>query len=345
MSAMEDASDANTDGPGRRPPQVLYWRRPRAALPAPPLLREYVTDAAFCKRLRELRKKCEAATTPEAMGELTRLMLHDPRLTQCSMAGAGMNLTVESEDIKKAERTGDVEKMSPIRVDDVVAAQEMCQDASQAKAEGNARFAAGDSAGALAFWARALRLDRENDGPDDMALAAALYGNIAAALVKLGYWNRAEQAASRAVAYCDVVENVNVRRRALYRRALAREKRRDVARAYSDVLEARGPRPSTLAAMACPRSTLHAVDASNHTGPEARPAARRAKTTEKRYDTPPQAHEARRSRSKSERSTSSAGAEEARAAHQRTAGVGALQQAGIINAGARLDARLPRGAR
>ena len=88
------------------------------------------TDAAFCKRLRELRKKCEAATTPEAMGELTRLMLHDPRLTQCSMAGAGMNLTVESEDIKKAERTGDVEKMSPIRVDDVVAAQEMCQDAS-----------------------------------------------------------------------------------------------------------------------------------------------------------------------------------------------------------------------
>ena len=78
-----------------------------------------------------------------------------------------------------------------------------------------------------------------------MALAAALYGNIAAALVKLGYWNRAEQAASRAVAYCDVVENVNVRRRALYRRALAREKRRDVARAYSDVLEARGPRPDS----------------------------------------------------------------------------------------------------
>ena len=117
--------------------------------------------------------------------------------------------------MRKAERTGDVEKMSPIRVDDVVAAQEMCQDASQAKAEGNERFAKGDSAGALAFWARALRLDRENDGPDDMALAAALYGNIAAALLKLGYWSRAEQAASRSIAYCDVVENVNVRRRAL----------------------------------------------------------------------------------------------------------------------------------
>ena len=166
MSAMADASDANTVDPAGGLLKFFIGEDPVQKCMRHPLLREYVTDAAFCKRLRELRKKCEAAATPEAMGELTRLMLHDPRLTQCSMAGAGMNLTVESEDIKKAERTGDVEKMSPIKVDDVVAAQEMCQDASQAKAEGNARFAAGDSAGALAFWARALRLDREDDGPD-----------------------------------------------------------------------------------------------------------------------------------------------------------------------------------
>ena len=288
MSAMADASDAPTQqDPAGGLLKFFIGEDPVQRCLQHPQLREYVTDAAFCKRLRELRKKCEAATTPEAMGELTRLMLHDPRLTQCSMAGAGMNLTVESEDIKKAERTGDVEKMSPIRVDDVVAAQEMCQDAATAKAEGNERFAKGDSAGALAFWARALRLDRENDGPDDMALAAALYGNIAAALVKLGFWSRAEQAASRAVAYCDVVENINVRRRALYRRALAREKRRDVARAYSDVLEARGPRPD---------STRHRRDRSSRVdvdaGPEARPAPIRAKTTEERYDAPPQAHEA-----------------------------------------------------
>ena len=81
------------------------------------------------------------------MGELTRLMLHDPRLTQCSMAGAGMNLTVESEDIKKAERTGDVEKMSPIRVDDVVAAQEMCQDAAPRRRKAMRGLRQGDSAG------------------------------------------------------------------------------------------------------------------------------------------------------------------------------------------------------
>ena len=288
---MADASDANTVDPAGGLLKFFIGEDPVQRCMQHPQLREYVTDAAFCKRLRELRKKCEAATTPEAMGELTRLMLHDPRLTQCSMAGAGMNLTVDDADIKKAERTGDVEKMSPIRVDDVVAAQEMCQDASQAKAEGNARFAKGDSAGALAFWARALRLDREKEGPDDMALAAALYGNIAAALVKLGYWNRAEQAASRAVAYCDVVENINVRRRALYRRALAREKRRDVARAYADVLEAQklDPPPSELKLLK-------------------RDALRLRKLTK-------HADEARKARVKRR-------AEEAQAAHQRTAGVG-----------------------
>ena len=110
MSAMADASDANAVDPAGGLLKFFIGEDPVQRCMQHPQLREYVTDAAFCRRLRELRKKCEAATTPEAMGELTRLMLHDPRLTQCSMAGAGMNLTVESEDIKKAERTGDVEK-------------------------------------------------------------------------------------------------------------------------------------------------------------------------------------------------------------------------------------------
>ena len=124
-----------------------------------------------------------------------------------------------------------------------------------------------------------------------MALAAALYGNIAAALVKLGYWSRAEQAASRAVAYCDVVENVNVRRRALYRRALAREKRRDVARAYSDVLEAQKLDPPPAEQKLLKRDMMRLRKLTKH------------------------ADEARKARVKRR-------AEEARAAHQRTAGVG-----------------------
>ena len=124
-----------------------------------------------------------------------------------------------------------------------------------------------------------------------MALAAALYGNIAAALVKLGFWNRAEQAASRAVAYCDVVENVNVRRRALYRRALAREKRRDVARAYSDVLEAQKLDPPPAEQKLLKRDMMRLRKLTKH------------------------ADEARKARVKRR-------AEEARAAHQRTAGVG-----------------------
>ena len=110
-----------------------------------------------------------------------------------------MNLTVEDEgDIKKAERTGDVEKMSPIRVDDAVAAQEMCQDAASARREGQrAAFAARAAAGgALAFWARALRLDREDDGPDDMALAAAsLRQTSPPPWSSSGFGSRAEQAA------------------------------------------------------------------------------------------------------------------------------------------------------
>ena len=48
------------------------------------------------------------AKTPEEISALTRTMLNDPRLTQCSMAGAGMTLTVEESDLQKAERLGDL---------------------------------------------------------------------------------------------------------------------------------------------------------------------------------------------------------------------------------------------
>jgi len=266
MSAMADASDAPQDPAGGLL-KFFIGGDPVQRCLEHPQLREYVTDAAFCKRLRALRTKCEAASTPEAMGELTRLMLHDPRLTQCSMAGAGMNLSVDAADLKKAERTGDVEKMSPIKVDDVVAAEKL-PDSAAAKAEGNTRFAASDSAGALAFWARALRLDRETEGADESKLAAALYGNVAAALLKLGYWARAEQAASRAIAYCDIVENVSIRRRALYRRALAREKRRDVSKAYGDVLAAQKLDPPPAEQKLLMRDALRLLKLTKHADEE-----------------------------------------------------------------------------
>ena len=67
-----------------------------------PLLRGYVTDANFCKRLRKIRHEAEAAKTPEAVAKLTREMLNDPRLTQCSMLGNGMTLTVDETDLTQA---------------------------------------------------------------------------------------------------------------------------------------------------------------------------------------------------------------------------------------------------
>ena len=121
--------------------------------------------------------------------------------------------------------------------------------------------------------ARALRIDREAGRPDDVDFAGAVYCNVAAALLKLDRWDRAEQAASRAIKHCDFARaratearirmdrladvgeldeldeshpaltrrllDDATRRKALYRRALAREKCRRGLEAHQDCVEAR----------------------------------------------------------------------------------------------------------
>lgn len=237
-----------------------------------PALRQHVTDAAFCKRLRDIRRKAEVAKTPEEISALTRTMLNDPRLTQCSMAGAGMTLTVEESDLQKAERLGDIAKRSPLVIEDMIVA-EKCEDREAAKAEGNARFAAKDYAGALAFWTRSLRFDREAGVQDDVDFSGSIYNNMAMALLKLNFATRAEQAASRAIKHCDfayarmldartemkkLVDNGDLdrvdeshpmlnlklldgatRRKALYRRAQARELLHLYTKAHADCAEAK----------------------------------------------------------------------------------------------------------
>ena len=237
-----------------------------------PMLRQHVTDANFCKRLRDIRSKALVAKTPEEISALTRTMLNDPRLTQCSMAGAGMTLTVEESDLQKAERLGDIAKRSPLLLEDMVAA-EKCEDREAAKAAGNDKFAAKDYAGALAYWTRSLRFNRDQGIVEDVDFSGAIYCNMAMALLKLNFATRAEQAASRAIKHCDfayarmleardemrkAVENGDLeavdethpmlrlklldgatRRKALYRRALARELLHQHAKAYADIKDAR----------------------------------------------------------------------------------------------------------
>lgn len=236
-----------------------------------PNLRQHVTDADFCKRLRKLRTQAEAAKTPEEISAVTRQMLNDPRLTQCSMAGAGMTLTVEESDLQRAERLGDIAKRSPLRIEDLVKAQQI-GDKETAKKMGNDAFAAKEYATALAYWTRALRFDREEGRVDDVDVAGNVYCNMSLALLKLGFNTRAEQAATRAIKYCDFAmgaaldrrrelekavecgyaERVDeadpglklrlldgtARRKALYRRSLAREKLHRYTLAHADAADA-----------------------------------------------------------------------------------------------------------
>ena len=194
-------------------------------------------------------------------------LLRDPRLTQCAVSAQGVALTVDASDMRRAEASGDIEKPSPLVLEDMVEA-DRCGTAEESKALGTAAHAAGAHARALAFWARSLRFNREAGVPDDPAFAAAVYANAAQALLKLGHPGRAAQAATRAVANADAAlerqaredaarraaalfaaegEEVappsegegeklrSVRRRALYRRGLAREAVRDFAGAHGDL--------------------------------------------------------------------------------------------------------------
>ncbi|KAJ8600112.1 hypothetical protein CTAYLR_003473 [Chrysophaeum taylorii] len=193
-----------------------------------PAIREHLADAAFVAKVRSMSERARAATEPAKFAELGRELMQDPRLTQCAMLGAGVNLTVDEADMRKAERTGDIEKRSPLRVDDLVEA-ERCENPAEARAKGTSAYAK-SPAKALAFWVRALRFRRDEGIPDEPREAAALYSNIAQALLKLGHPGRAEQAASRALKYYDAPHDVF----ALYRRALAREALRKYELALED---------------------------------------------------------------------------------------------------------------
>mmetsp|Transcript_12930 Transcript_12930/g.44738 ORF Transcript_12930/g.44738 Transcript_12930/m.44738 type:complete len:504 (-) Transcript_12930:23-1534(-) len=214
-------------------------------------MRQWVSDATFCAKLREVQRKALAASTPQLVSELTRAIMVDPRLCQCLMSGSGVSVKVDDADLKKAERVGDIEKRSPMVLDDMVGANRAAS-AADAKAKGNEAYAKGQFALALAFWARSLRFNREAGVPDDADFAANIYSNIAQALLKLNHHARAEQAATRSLKYIEFRQDRLDERRAEAReRALFGE---SSSSADADAADA----PATLTALASARrKALH----------------------------------------------------------------------------------------
>lgn len=209
-----------------------------------PELRKHVADAAFLRSLRNMATKAESATSPELVTAATRELMSDPRLMQCAMLGAGVRLTVAEEDMQRAERVGEIEKRSPLKTDDIVEAMRRFDNVDDAKSQGTAAYKRGETARAVAYWCRALAIRRLNGLADDPELASTMYSNIAQALLKLDHPKRAEQAATRALAYLDVPRDAfaplttrdldEKRRKALYRRALSRERLKQYADALQD---------------------------------------------------------------------------------------------------------------
>lgn len=198
-----------------------------------PELREYVADAGFVNSLLSMCDRAKSAKTPEEMSKVTREMMQDPRLTQCAMLGAGVKLSVKEEDVKKAERVGDIAKRSPLRVEDMIAAGEE-KDAASAKSIGTEAFSKKNYSRALAFWCRALTLVRQR-GFEDEEMCEVIYANISQALLKEGgYASRAEQAATKALSYSDTLYSSPLREKILYRRALAREQLKKYEEALRD---------------------------------------------------------------------------------------------------------------
>lgn len=209
-----------------------------------PELRKHVADAAFLRSLRNMARKAENATSPELASAATRELMGDPRLMQCAMLGAGVRLTVAEEDMQRAERVGEIEKRSPLKTEDIVDALRRFDNVDDAKSQGTTAYKRGENARAVAYWCRALAIGRLNGLPEDPELSSTVYSNIAQALLKLDHPKRAEQAATRALAYLDVPRDAfaplttrdldEKRRKALYRRALARERLKRFAGALQD---------------------------------------------------------------------------------------------------------------
>lgn len=120
--------------------------------------RKYLTDTGFREGLAKLR-----SGDPE---EIRQVMASDPRIAQAVGFMSGMAIDVSDQDIRAAERVGDIRKRDAIQFPDLELASEHAS-AADAKAAGNEHFKKGQHTMALACYQRALGILTEPSGGDE----------------------------------------------------------------------------------------------------------------------------------------------------------------------------------
>ena len=177
---------------------------------AHPDTRPYVADSGFRKTIEALG----SSSQPDP--STAQRALADPRVMAALGALSGMRIDVTDEDLKRAERVGDMPKRDAVQTADVEVALQYAT-AEDAKAAGNARFKAEEYGAAVACYQRAIELvsvderalvastpPHELVGVDKTAELAALrstlLSNTAAALLKLARPKEALEACARACA-------------------------------------------------------------------------------------------------------------------------------------------------
>ena len=168
-----------------------------------PDTRPHIVDTGFRKTVERLRDDNSQQAVQAAM--------KDPRVMQALMALQGMRLSVTSDDIKRAERVGDMPKRDAVQTSDLEVAYKL-QNSEEAKAAGNDRFKAGEWSTAIACWmqslslmlneARAAREEGEYTAEAesaDAARCATLNSNCAAAHLKLNRPHEALKACESAL--------------------------------------------------------------------------------------------------------------------------------------------------
>ena len=179
-------------------------------LAAHPDTRPYVADSGF-------RKTIEALGSSQPDPSTAQRALADPRVMAALGALSGMRIDVTDEDLRRAERVGDMPKRDAVQTADVEVALQYTT-AEDAKAAGNARFKAEEYGAAVACYQRALQIvyhynDEGVDGlvvdesDEHAALRATLLSNTAAALLKLA---RPKEALAAAAQACALAQGANV---------------------------------------------------------------------------------------------------------------------------------------
>ena len=111
--------------------------------------RKYLADSGFLDGLKTLREGTQ--------DEIRALMCNDPRIMQAVGFLTGTNVGVTEQDVRAAERVGDIKKRDVVQFENLQIAHKHT-NAADAKAAGNEHFKVGKYATALACYQRALFL-------------------------------------------------------------------------------------------------------------------------------------------------------------------------------------------